>query len=763
MKMYTTRRVPFSKMPLAIACAAVALSTSVPVAAQGSASALLEEVVVTARKREEGSQDVPLSISAYGSEQLEALKVRDLFSLSTGLPNVVLDDVGTTRGTANFSIRGLGINSSIPGIDPTVGVFVDGVFLGNNVGVIFDSFDLASIEVLRGPQGILFGRNVTGGAILLNSKKPGEEFDATVKVAADQGDEGGLNRYIMGAVGGPLTDTLGARMTAYYNDDQGYIENQFSGEDVGAVEQLMLRPTLVWTPNDTSEYVLRYQYTDIEGDGPVSQSHRNGSGVDPAYFEGDTTFQPVNYGIPDRNSHDVAYDEVGFQRTSSRALTLEANWGIDFGDGTVTNIFGWRDGSGKSLGDIDGQPVWLFHAPSALETEQYSNELRYNGLFAEKANVTVGAYYFTNEINYDENRELGGFLFGGAGPAATFHGGGNLDVETFGLFAAVDYDVSDKLTLNLGIRFSSEEKEVEVATLPPSRGMPCSVIDGTCNIDFEDDDSWESFSPKIGATYHLNDDARLYAAWTRGFRSGGYNLRNTSVDPADSPGPFDEEQVDNFEIGYKSTFSRGKLNAAIFYNEVSDMQREVNKAGPIGVIQNIINTADAELLGFEIDGTVALTEKLVLLASVGYIDASYASVSADLNEDGVVDGGDESLDLPRAPEWTYSLALNHDLDIGDWGYMSSRVSYAYRDETAYTDSNLGFILDQEIVDAGVDFYSNDGHWVFSLYGRNLLDEVKHGGDTQLPAEFSTTGLPWGGTFSPLSKGRHYGAEVMYNF
>lgn len=757
MKAPTPRNISFLKLPLAAACASVALSTSMPVAAAGNTSALLEEVMVTARKREEGAQEVPLSVSAYGAEQIEALKVRDLFSLSTGLPNVVLDDVGTTRGTANFSIRGLGINSSIPGIDPTVGVFVDGVYLGNNVGVIFDSFDLESIEVLRGPQGILFGRNVTGGAVLLNSKKPGEEFDAKVKVAVDMAEEGGYNRYLMAAAGGPITDTFGARLTAYYNDDQGWVENQFSGDDVGAIEQVMLRPTLAWSPTDRLEIVMRYQYTDIEGDGPVAQSHINGSGVDPMQFV------PNGFDIPDRDSFDVAYDEVGFQDNETHSLSLETNWDIDLGEGTVTHIFGWRNSEGNSLGDIDGQPVWLFHAPSALETEQYSNELRYNGLFADqRLNLTTGLYQFTNEINYDENRELGGVVLGGAAAFATFHGGGNLDIDTYGIFVAGDYDINDMVTLNLGIRYSYEEKKAEVATLPPSRDVPCSVIGGTCTIDFEDEEDWDSFSPKIGATFHLNDDMKVYTHWTRGFRSGGYNLRNTSVDPVDSPGPFDEEQVDNFEIGYKSTFSRGKFNAALFYNEVSDMQREVNKAGPIGVIQNIVNTADAEILGLELDGTFAITEDLIVLASVGYIDASYSSVDLDLNEDGVVDGADKSLELPRAPEWTYSLALNHDLEIGDWGYMSSRVSYAYRDETAFTDSNLGYITEQEIVDAGIDFYSNDGMWTFSLYGRNLLDEVKHGGDTQLPDTLSGV-VPWGGTFSPISKGRHYGVEVVYTF
>jgi iron complex outermembrane receptor protein len=166
-------------------------------------------------------------------------------------------------------------------------------------------------------------------------------------------------------------------------------------------------------------------------------------------------------------------------------------------------------------------------------------------------------------------------------------------------------------------------------------------------------------------------------------------------------------------------------------------------------------------MGAEVDGTFSLTERLLLLASVGVIDAEYDSVSFDLNGDGVVDGADKSLDIPRAPELTWSLSLSHDLDIGSWGYMTSRISYSYRDEMAYTDNNLGYIDELEMLDAGLDFHSGDGRWIFSLYGRNLLDEVNHGGDTQLPDTIG--GFPTGGTFSPLTAGIRYGAEVTFNF
>ncbi len=456
---------PFRTLTMS-AAVALALGLTVPAAkveAQESAargsSALLEEVIVTARKREEGAQDVPLSVSAFNSNQIDALKVRDLTNLKVGMPNVALEDLGTTRGTANFTIRGLGINSSIPGIDPTVGVFMNGVYLGLNNGIVFDVFDLESIEVLRGPQGTLFGRNVTGGAVLLNTKKPGDELEGTLRYALDTGKDGGLNSYYMGAIGGPLTDNLGARLVLYYNDDEGKWENQFNGDDFGEMEQQMARGTLTWTPGDSTDLTLVYEYNDTDGQGPASQTHTNGSGVPGA---------SVNF---KRDSFDFSIDEEGFQDTETNFLVATLNQGVDFGDGTITAIYGWRDYEGSAMSDIDAQPLWLFHAPSWLEGEQTTFELRYNGLFGDKLNLTTGVFYFDNDINYHERRELLGVATGGVAPAATFDGGGLFDTESYSFFAQVDYDLTDRWTLTAGVNYSSEEKEVEIASLSADIGV----------------------------------------------------------------------------------------------------------------------------------------------------------------------------------------------------------------------------------------------------------------------------------------------------
>jgi len=325
---------------LLVSAASAALLTSEATRAETSqpnAAAGLEEVVVTATKkaRAENVQHVPIAMTVFGSQELDTLHFQNLTSLSYTMPNVSMDAIGTTPATANFAIRGLGINSSIPSIDPTVGVFVDGVYMGINAGVLFNTFDLEGVEVLRGSQGVLFGRNVSGGAVVVRTRAPSDTFGVTGHVAMETGP----NFVTDGTITGPLVPgVLDAKLALYRDDDHGWFKNQFDHAKFGALRETILRPALRWTPTDTLEFILRYEHGQSGGDGPAAQNH----------------------GLFSRDSFDFSIDQGGHNDSTWDQAFLETNWSL--GKGKVTNIFGWRQFDSWGIGDIDANSFDLMGA-----------------------------------------------------------------------------------------------------------------------------------------------------------------------------------------------------------------------------------------------------------------------------------------------------------------------------------------------------------------------------------------------------------------
>ncbi len=723
----------------------------------------INEILVTGTKTKdpENVQDVPLAVTAFNAGTLEAFKIRDVSGLSFQAPNVSLDQVGTSRGTANFSIRGLGINSSIPSIDPTVGVFVDGVYLGFNAGVVFDLFDLESVEVLRGPQGVLFGRNVTGGAVLINTGNPTEDFRGKFRAAVDgpvDGGRGGANYTVSGVVSGPIIeDTLLFKVGAYYNKDEGYFRNLFNGSNQGAAETKILRGALEARLGDLT-LLGKLDYFESDGDGPAAQ----------------------NRGFFDRNSYDLSIDNRGFYTNEIWTGSLTAT--MDIGAGTLTNVFGWRKYDAATDGDIDATPLFLFHSTTETAQEQFSNELRYAISTEDGLDLTFGTFWFDQNIAYTERRQL---------PLAspfTFYGGGAQDHEVLGVFANAQYELGSGVSIIAGVRWSQETKDAGVTYVRPR--TPCSVVDGTCptsgvnslipteNNGFTDRVRFRNVSPKIGMQYEFSA-GQLYGHWSRGFRSGGYNFRITNVPvfnrafAATGALGFDEEQVDNYEIGGKFQTADGSLtlNVAGYVTKVGNMQREVNLADPgAGVVQNILNTADATIVGFEAEARMRVSESLAFTANIGITDAQYDKVLFDISGDGRISDADLDLSLPRVPPITVGAGLIHDWDLGSSNILT-RINYQYRDEAAYTDDNLGWLNALSNLEANITWNTPIEGLSLSVYGRNLLDEVQEGGDTQVPFGGPLSGgirLPFAdnpaaGTFSPLLRGRNVGVEAMFEF
>ena len=686
-----------------------------------AADALIEEVVTTATKKTaaESAHDVAAALSVFGSEALAARQVTDLKDLGTAIPNVAFDGVGTAKGIANFTIRGQGIAGSIPSIDPTVGVFVDGVYLAVNYGVIVDMLDLEALEVLRGPQGLLFGRNVTGGAVLLRSRRPDGEASAQGSVRIESGPEW----HLAGAVQRPLVDgVLDLRIAGSYRDDAGWFDNVAPGQgDIGAETTWVVRPVATWTPTENLDVTVILERGDTGADGPATQNRRRLSGFD------------------------VSLDEPGFAHIDWRHLIVEANRATAGGQGRLTNVFGWREVNHESLTDTDSTSLPVFHYFGDTAQEQISNELRYSRAFRGGSEVTFGAYLLSQTIRHRERR------FFRAIWGARY--GGDLDHRTGGVFVHAGLEFAAAWTLTLGARYTVETKDVQVATLGGSR---CDHPGERCEFpfDFADGATWRNATPKIGLRRRLGDNAQIYAHYTKGFRSGGYNLRNTA--PGVPPGPFDEEEQDSFEAGLKSELASGRMriNLAAFHNKVYGMQRQVTRADvATGGVQITANTADATIRGVEAE-TVAALGPATVSAFVGVTDGRYDHVRFDLNGDGST-LGDDNLDLPRLARLTWGIEGTYARDVGLLGDVVARVAMTHRDGSAFSDDNTGILNGADMLDMSVRFAPTDDRQI-TFYGSNLLNERLWVSDVDL-------GVLLDATFSPLREGRTVGLELRAAF
>ncbi|WP_317930405.1 TonB-dependent receptor [Halioxenophilus sp. WMMB6] len=717
-------RVTCSLLALSVASAVMAGVAQAEPAATSSraANAFLEEVVVQATKKSDGQalQDAPLSVSAMTGDQIEARQILDLKQLGFTAPNVILEDIGTFKGTANFSIRGMGVNSSIPSIEPTVGTFIDGIYLGVSQGVITDFYDLEGVEVLRGPQGLLFGRNVTGGAVLITTSHPTDEFTWSGKTSYESG-----NQYTVASrVSGPLVEgRLNGKLSVYYSDDSGWFQNEYDGSDVGASETLVVRPALEWMPTDSSDVLLRYEHGDVDGDGAVPQDQSD----------------------PSLTGFKVRYDEVGYNKVEWDQFTVEANVDVGFGDGTITNIAGWRALDVDNRNDVDATATPFLDFFTVINQEQFSNELRYEGSFFNWLDLTVGAYYFTQEIDSLGRRIIGG------GAIDDHNFGGVVDVDTYAVFSQGDIAITDYVTLNLGVRYTKDKKSADVA----SPGHLCDFDSGSaksCDFDFSDSHTWDSVTPKIGFGWAASEELNVYGFYTKGFRSGGYNVRGANV-LTNPPGPFDQETMDSFELGTKWQTSDRHLtvNGALFHNAVKDLQRSVNIPDTaVGTIQTIGNPADATIMGFDLDVVLVASDSLVLTGFLGYVDGSYDAVHADMTGDGVIDSTDLGLDLPRLAPWSYGVGAVYTTYLFSSTELSIASNFAHRDATEFNENNTGELHGADMLSGSVSLSFNDGRTQLSLFGRNLLDEVTEG---------AASNLPTGGVFAPINEGRVFGLEL----
>ncbi len=749
---------------------------------KSSASVLMDEVLVTARKKSaaEDVQDVPIQISAYSGEQLDALQVRNVQDLSFSMPNVTLDPVGTSIGTANFSIRGMGTSSSIPSTDPTVGLFVDGMYYGVSWGVIHDTFDLEAMEVLRGPQGTLFGRNVTGGAVVMRTRRPSHEFSLKAKTSVtDDNDQ----VYAVSTTGSLIENLLAGKLAVYYRNDGGYFDNIAPGgsSKAGKSETFMVRPAVTFTPTENLDITFMGEFGQNQGDGGIPQNQNS--------------FTAFNTGGKALNDFEVNLDNEGDTDGEWSSLIMETNYQVGLGDGVITNILAYRDFEQFSSVDIDSTPLNHFNLNGRTDQDQISNELRFAGTFMDGGlDLTVGHYYGKQNLTYVEDR-LAGVAFGvdwnpafvppdtnppgcgvgddncaglGQGLQAVY--GGVQDSTTWGLFAQGDIHLTDSFILTLGVRYTEEEKDVDIALgeflsvangggiysggVQQFPGQPCSIAEPKCTrFGFTDNGSWNSWSPKVGLQWFYNESSSLYFSWSKGHRSGGYNLRNTN--PDFPPGPTEQETQNAWEVGMKSEWMDGRvtLNAAVFRNIYDDVQRDTLDSQ---ARQVTLNAGELTIDGAELDMKAVVTDNLVLSLSVGYLDGQYDNLVADLTGDTVIDGADEGLIPPRLARWSGQFGVNYDIPLESDALISLRGSYAHRTSSPFNDDNTGITPSMDMVNAGIAYTTPGGQWTATLFGKNLLDDQRP--TTVAPLVF---GFPF--TYSPLAKGRVIGLELQYDY
>ncbi len=676
---------------------------------------LLEEVVTTATKKgaAEAASLVVGSVSVLSSERLEERPATDIEDLGFELPNVAFDGIGTGKGIANFSIRGMGVAGSIPSIDPTVGVFVDGMYLGMNYGVITDMLDLESVEVLRGPQGLLFGRNVTGGAVLLRAKRP----SGRKSVSSSLRLETGLEKRFTGALESPLSDGgVNTRLAVSYRDDSGWFTNSApGGGNAGGEKSWVIRPVLTMQPTPEFDVTVLVESGNSDGDGPATQNRFQYSGFD------------------------FAIDEPGYSQVSWRHGIVEANRRL--ASGTITNLFGVRAVEHESLADIDSTVEPIFHLLAFTDQTQFSNELRYSGWIRNGWEIVTGLYLFGQTIRYREQRVIRNAL-------GTPFGGDQLH-RTAGAFISNDFDLSEHWVASAGVRYTVETKAVDVAT----NGVEsCAGIRGACDFDFIDDDMWENVTPRLALQRWIGSRSQIYGQWTRGFRSGGYNLRNTSRSAL--PGPFDEEVQDAYEIRFKTESSNFRANFSLFRNHVHGLQRQVTTADvATGGIQVTANTADATIQGIEAELDRAFGESLTVRSFVGYIHGAYDRVRYDLDGDGTT-VGDDTLQLPRLAPLTFGVSVQYRHSFTELGQLTARVGLSRRDDSEILDDNSGVLDGGEMLDASVAISPNDNLQI-KLFGRNLLNQ------TFRRSDFDLTGLV-DSRYSPLKEGRVLGVTISWN-
>ena len=731
---------------VAAIAAALALPMSVRVAVAQETSGGLEEIVVTARKRDENIQDVAIAMSALSPTEVERSFARDLKDLASMSPNLVIDDTSQgPGGVAAITIRGIGVADVEKSFDPAIGVVIDGVFIGSNTGGILKSFDIASVEVLRGPQGTLFGRNTIGGVINVARSKPTGKFGG--KVRAGYGD---YDTYdIEGILNFPITEKLAAKLSVgTHHQGEGFYQNVNTGDDMGSEDYRTLGVNLLYTASDSLEFEYTYNYETTDQDTPPLLNNGQPRHLFCSAFGycapsvnstiTGSRYRVASVGLFPLNPTNAVFNETSPDDLVSKPLEatfdtdthiLEAHWQIN-DDYSADAIYGHWNSSETVLTDWDGTPDMLYHTTRPADWEQDSLELRLAHGGDDALNWVAGLYYWDSSFDIRLRSYIGFAVPGAVLDIAQF---ATQTTKSTAAFFEGDYAFNDAWTLTLGGRYTKDEKTSAArgnvdTSVPPPGGFPPGV-----NGDPEE--SWDEFTPRVGLQYQINDDAMIYATYSKGYRSGGFLSRVSSY--AEAITPYDQETVENYELGLKSEWLDNtlRMNFTVFLMDYEDKQEEIHLPDTLsgtGQKTVVANASTADMKGVEFEMQAYPIDGLSLRANLAYLDASYDQFEFD-DGTGVQDYSD--LEFRRAPEWTGNVDATYEwrrarTPCGPVSPTTTSTSY-------YTDfTNAPELKNdaQNLVDASINFeYGTDapepvrtqshrGGWLHDRLrrGRNLV-------------------------------------------
>ncbi len=681
----------------------------------------LEEVVVTAQRRDQSLQDVPLSVSAFSADQLSQAGVGTLVDLQQSAPNITLSPTRGTNSTLTAYIRGVGQQDPLWGFEPGVGLYLDDVYIARPQGAVLDVYDVERIEILRGPQGTLYGKNTIGGAIKYVTRRLDGENELALTSRVGSYRQRDLTATGATALGDSLY--LGAALGSFKRDGYGDLLT-FDAPNYDK-EVVSGRFSLEWQASDALWLRLNYDrtrdYSNAKGGHRMTVGAISGAPVLDEVYDSRAGLDPK-----------TTVDTEGAALTAEYAAS--DNW-------TLKSITAYREGSSVGPIDFDNLEVNDFDVPAHVDDRQFTQEFQalYSG---ENWNLVSGLYYFDGSSGGRFDAILGqtvpGFAIGLPIDWVPIiqTTSGVADTRSYSAFVDADYSLSPRWTVTLGGRYTSDEKSATVFSEQfgnfsgdpndPFR-IPIALLS-----DYENSRDFSEFSPRLNLSYNASDDLMVYAGYSEGFKSGGFDMRgNQAANPQTVEG-FAPETVDSFEIGFKGEFfdQRLRLNAAAFYSDYSDMQVVTAvgfSANALGIqvpVQNVENVGKATLQGLEVEAVAQLGLNFQLSATLGYIDTDIKEwLSADPDNPGqVVDLADQR-DIQNTPEWTGQLALSHHLDLDHRGSMHTALSVAYRSAVQMFETPSPIDEDSyALLNASLVWYSPNDHWSLSLHGRNLSDE-----------------------------------------